>query len=61
MRYVIVDQKFDTEKRYQIMMTNGFELTHCFPQQMFTLEEAKQKAFENNFKITKIGTMWECI
>lgn len=61
MHVSILNQGFNSAKKYQIMIINGGAAFHVFPGKLFTLEEAKTICNNNNYVIDAIGTLYQII
>ena len=60
MKVCIIDQRFNHEKRYQIMRRDPYGFTHVFPGKLFTLEEAKAECEKQGYEVIAIGDIWQC-
>ena len=61
MHVSILNQEFNREKTYQIMIVNGGAVYHVYPGKLFTLEDAKTICNNNGFIIDAIGTLYQII
>ena len=61
MKVVIINRELNRDKKYQIMYQSGCGFNHVYAGNLFTLEQAKTICKENNYEITAIGTIWQCI
>jgi len=49
------------DKHYQVMCKMDYGLYHLFPRKIMSLPEATQICEENDFKVVKTGTAFECL
>ncbi len=58
---IIYKENSTNEKHYTILQpVIGSPFKHLFPDQLFTLEEAKEICLKNNYNIKKLAHEWAC-